>query len=167
MLHLLGLGPSRTNMDLLRREMEKIAAQLPEHTPTPTRAAEIPEDLPEQLRRIMKEAFKREYFLFLTQLRSDNQKDREAAAKEIVEQWNEKIAPITNQVQYYEKHGALPADHYLIRVEKPMTDVERYKRIQNLRSQISKNRTRADRQADVATWEAEIKHLEMQINGTV
>jgi hypothetical protein len=173
LIYLLSLGKTRANFSMLREELYDIKAAITKDQapvqPVADQSHRPPVDTAQhavyiQLRDIMKTAFKRANYLHIKDLQSNNIKTREAAAKEILILFNGKIAPITNQIQYYEQHGTLPEHHFLsIPVSLP-TPKKMMQEILNLRTKISRYKTRADKSADIIEWTARIEMLQKQID---
>lgn len=158
----IALCKSRTseyNLNLIRKELLSLVS-IPVHS---DKAENITDEsvLVEKLDRIMKDEFKRANHLFMTSLRSTDQKEREAAAAQILKSFGSVIRPIQQDLKYYKKHKKLPENHYLtIKVTEDISDVDIKQQILNLRSQISKNKNKPQRQSDVAKWKTQKLQLE-------
>lgn len=117
-----------------------------------------------ELERVMKAEFKRLNSIFMTGLTGNqNESVRCKNAKEIIEGFEFVIAPIQEQLRYFEENGKLPADHFLSKPSvKGWVDIKQ--KILNLRSLISKNKSRSDRSADLAKWYSQLDQLQKDLH---
>lgn len=143
---------SEYNMNLLKKELQTILDKQPK-IEVDAEIVLADSTIAEKLSRIRKDEFKRLNHLFMVSLRSSDHAEREAAAEQILKGFEKVIHPIQKDLKYYKNFKKLPENHYLtIKVTEEISDVDIKQQILNLRSQISKNKNKPSKKADVDKW---------------
>lgn len=159
---MLSFGISKTNWSILKTELEKIAESIRvvaiEEKKKDSLKINTDEDAFRLIKNINKNEFSRTYNIFLVHLKSKSIKTRFKAAGEILKSFDDVIVPTQNDIKHYNEYGFLPENHYLKR-EIPTNEITLSQRKLNLRSNISKNKKRPDRAAQVKLWEIELQQV--------
>ena len=153
---------SKHNYSSLKSELQTL------YDKKPAKKSNISEpdlSVPEQLERIMKIEFKRLNHIFMVNLRSSDEREREEAAEQILRGFEKVIHPIQRDLKYFKINKKLPDVHYLtVIADKKITPADIKQQILNLRTNISKQKNKPNRQADVQKWLLQKSELEKKLD---
>ena len=153
---------SKHNYNSLKSELQKLYDKNTAETPS-SEKTEL--SVPEQLERILKTEFKRLNHIFMVNLRSSDEREREEAAEQILKGFDKVIHPIQRDLKYFKINKKLPDVHYLtVTVDRKITPADIKQQILNLRTNISKQKNKPNRQADVQKWMLQKAELEKQLD---